>query len=206
VCFRKDLTVKGANFISWKIGENSLERMFDWVSLAFLAVWILILIGPKKIKPYIPLIIIFIVFFTFRTYNINERLGFGWDQERDAKVAAEILSGNITLLGPRVQGATGFFLPPYFFYLITPFYALTGGNPTATAIFVGFWSILFIGVSYLVFTRIFSERIALIFLAIWAVNPLAISIDTITWNPVAIPLLAILLIYALSRGSLFWSD
>jgi 4-amino-4-deoxy-L-arabinose transferase-like glycosyltransferase len=140
-------------------------------------------------------ILIFIVFLFFRLYNLDGRIGFGWDQERDAQTISEILSGNPTLLGPRVQGPSGFFLPPYFFYLLAPFYLLTGGNPFATVIFVGFWSVLFFVVTYFVLSKVFSKTVALIFLALWAVNPLAVSLDSMTWNPVAIPLFVILMIY-----------
>jgi hypothetical protein len=124
------------------------------------------------------------------------RIGFGWDQERDALAATNILAGKLTLLGPRVQGPTGFFLPPYFFYILAPFYAVTAGNPTATSVFIIFWSTVFFAGSYLVISKIFDRTVALMFLALWAVNPLAVSIDTIAWNPVVIPGLLMLLIYA----------
>jgi len=48
----------------------------------------------------------------------------------------------------------------------------------------------------LIISKVFDKKTALIFLALWAVNQLAVSIDTIAWNPVVIPLLFILLIYS----------
>jgi hypothetical protein len=153
--------------------------------------------NKKNLIYFVLTIIVFFVFLFFRSYNLPGRIGFGWDQERDAVAATNILAGKLTLLGPRVQGPAGFFLPPYFFYLLTPFYALAGHSPIATVNFIVFWSILFFTVSYLVIPKIFSKKVSLFFLALWAVNPLAVSIDTIAWNPVAIPLLFILLIYSL---------
>jgi 4-amino-4-deoxy-L-arabinose transferase-like glycosyltransferase len=138
---------------------------------------------------------IFIVFVFFRSYNLSARIGFGWDQERDAWAVTNILSGKLTLLGPRVQGPSGFFLPPYFFYMIAPFYALSGLSPFAMMGFVVFWSTLFFAISYFVVSKVFDKKIAIYFLALWAVNPLAVSIDTIAWNPVVIPFILILLIY-----------
>lgn len=206
VCFDKSKIDTGENFISWKVGENTTEKAFDLISLLFVAAWIILLSGFKRLKPALPFLLILTVLFFFRFFNLPERLGFGWDQERDARAAMDIIRGNLTLIGPRVQGPAGFFLPPYFFYLMAPFYKLTGGNPSAMTIFVGFWAILFTSVTYFVLTKVFSRKVALIFLAIWAVNPLTVLIDSAAWNPVAIPLFVILLIFAVYRGSIFWSS
>ncbi len=167
------------------------------VSLVFLAVWLILLVGIKRIKPHFLLIAIFLIFLFFRSYNLSERIGFGWDQERDANAIAAILSGDFTFLGPRVQGPAGFFLPPYFFYLLAPFYQIMTLSPYAMNVFIVFWAILTFFVGYFILTKIFGRKMALIFLALWAVNPLAVSIDTISWNPVVIPLLFLLLIYLL---------
>ncbi len=151
--------------------------------------------NKKNLIFFVSGIIIFAVFLFFRSYNLPGRVGFGWDQERDAVAAANILAGKLTLLGPRVQGLAGFFLPPYFFYIIAPFYKLFALSPYATTGFIVFWAILSFTVSYFVISKIFDKKTALFFLALWAVNPLSVSIDSIAWNPVVIPLLFILLIY-----------
>lgn len=196
---------QGENIVSWKVGQSKIEKLFNYVTLVFFIVWILILVVKltgidknKKDLVYFALILaIFSVFIFFRSYNLSGRIGFGWDQERDAVAATNILAGKLTLLGPRVQGPNGFFLPPYFFYILAPFYALGGLSPFATVGFVVFWSILFFVVSYLIISKVFDRNTALFFLALWAVNPLSVSIDTIAWNPVVVPLLFILLIYLL---------
>jgi len=64
-----------------------------------------------------------------RLYKLDTRLPFGWEQERDAFFVRDILRGKLTLIGPRVVGPGGFFLPPYFFYLLSPFYFLFKLNP-----------------------------------------------------------------------------
>jgi len=85
------------------------------------------------------LLIILVIFLFFRFYRINQRVQFDWDQERDAQVIKEILSGHLTLLGPRVLGPDKFFLAPYFYYLLTPFYLLTNLHPRAIIYFLLFW-------------------------------------------------------------------
>ncbi|MCX6705360.1 MAG: glycosyltransferase family 39 protein [Candidatus Woesebacteria bacterium] len=205
VCFEVEKTRNGENFISWKVGQSKIENTFNLVTLAFFIVWLIVLFAyltgiyknKKNLTYYILIIITFILFLFFRSYNLPDRIGFGWDQERDAEAITNILSGKPTLLGPRVQGPNGFFLPPYFFYMLTPFYAIAGGSPFAMTGFIIAWSLLFFTTAFLILAKVFDRKTAVIFLALWAVNPLAVSIDTIAWNPVVIPLLFIALIYTI---------
>lgn len=194
-CFDISKFHEGENYISWKIVQTPIESFFNYVSLAFIITWLVVLFGGRKLKPYFLLIIILSVFVFFRTYNLTGRIGFGWDQERDANAAASILSGDLTLLGPRVQGPAGFFLPPYFFYLIAPFYKISNLSPFAMNLFISFSALSTFIAGFFILSKVFSKNLALIFLAIWAVNPLAISIDTIAWNPIVVPSLFLILIY-----------
>jgi len=208
VCFGTEDVRMGQNYISWKIGQSKIENIFNYVTLTVFAVWVIVLFiyltgiyenkkhkNKKNFVYLISAIVIFSLFLFFRSYNLPGRVGFGWDQERDAWTTTGILSGKLTLLGPRVQGPAGFFLPPYFFYLLAPFYALGNLSSYTTIGFIVFWSTLFFIVSYVIISRVFDKKTALFFLILWAVNPLAVSIDTIAWNPVVVPLLFILLIY-----------
>ncbi len=203
VCFPVDGLRSGENTISWKVGQSPIETFFNYVTLVFFVLWVVVLIinlsnihkDKRKTIYFILTLLVFGTFLFFRSYNLDGRLIFGWDQERDAIAATNVLSGKLTLLGPRVQGPLGFFLPPYFFYLLAPFYALVGSSPIATAVFIVFWSILFFGLTYWVISKIFNMNVALVFLTLWAVNPMAISIDTIAWNPVVVPALFVVLIY-----------
>lgn len=147
------------------------------------------------------LILIFISFCFLRFYMLDRRIGFGWDEERDAWVAMNILSGKLTLIGPRVLSDTGFFLPPYFHYLISPFYAISGGHPVATIYFLYFYGIVFFVLTLFILKRVFGEITAVIFLLLWSVHPYTSGIDTVAWNPVLIPLLFMLLIYVLAKYS-----
>ena len=203
VCFDTKETRNGENFVSWKVGQSKIESTFNYLTVAFLLIWLMLLVifltginkNRKKLIYFVLLAMTFFIFMFFRSYNLLGRIGFGWDQERDALAATNILAGKLTLLGPRVQGPTGFFLPPYFFYMLAPFYKLFSMSPHATGGIIVFWSILtFVG-NFLILSKVFDKKIALIFLALWAVNPLSVSIDTIAWNPVVVPLLFIILIY-----------
>lgn len=203
VCIGTDNLRSGANFVSWKVGENRTEKLFDYVTLGFFVLWLILLFikftgiykNKKTLGIFIASILIFAIFMFYRTYNLNARIGFGWDQERDANAVFNILKGNLTLLGPRVQGPMGFYLPPYFFYILAPFYALGHLSPFSMVGFIVFWSVFFFAISLIIISKIFNRETALFFLALWSVNNLAVSMDTIAWNPIVIPLLVLLLIY-----------
>jgi 4-amino-4-deoxy-L-arabinose transferase-like glycosyltransferase len=70
-----------------------------------------------------------------RIYKINTNLIFVYDQGRDALIIRDILKGKLTLIGP-TTGIPGFFLGPFYYYLITPFYWLGKGNPTYPLFFL----------------------------------------------------------------------
>ncbi len=196
----------GPNMVSWKIVQTPIQSLFNKVSLGFLMIWgvglLIIFIGYKPKVRHIVLVLIFASFFFFRFYNLEKRIGFGWDQERDANAVADILSGDIKLIGPRVLGDLGFFLPPYFFYILTPFYKVFAGSPYSTIAFLVFYNLAFFGISWLLLKRLFNAKTAFVFLALWAINPFTLSIDTVAWNPVSIPLFVILLICLISLAKM----
>lgn len=148
----------------------------------------------KKVKRYslLLLFLVFLLFSFFRFYNLPQRVGFGWDEERDALVIKKILvEKSPTLIGPRVLGPQGFFLGPYFTYLLTPFYFLTKLHPSAIIFFIIVYNLAFFFLTFLVLTRFFNLPTALIFLLIWALHPTLIDIDQIAWNPLLVPLIAV---------------
>lgn len=201
--------LREVNLVSWKIVQTPIQKIFNILSLGFVALWLVLLaFSVFKIKPsrkniLTTLLVIgtFSVFMFFRNFNIEKRVIFNWDQERDAAAATEILSGDLKLIGPRALGPEGFYLPPYFFYILTPFYALTGGA-YAIIYFLIFYNILFFSFTLVVLKKLFGMGLAIVFLFLWGVNPLTISMDTLSWNPVLLPLLFILLLYLLY---LYWN-
>ena len=133
-----------------------------------------------------------------RLYHLPNSTIFAWDQERDAFTIKQIIvDKKLTLIGPRVINDHGFMLGPYFFYLLLPFYLITNLSPYAIILFMAVYNLVFLAFSFFILKKIFSTKIAYIFVFIWSVLPLAISIDTISWNPLLVPLLFIILLYFL---------
>ena len=206
VCIQSTKFKKGVNLFKWKIVQTGPQQISNLITLSFVFIWIVvlyfILTGKNPKKNHIILALLLTIFMFFRFYNIEQRIGFGWDQERDAWAASEILGGDIKLIGPRVLADTGFFLPPYFFYILTPFYLLGNGSPFSLVLFLVFYNLLFFVTSYELLRRIFSKKFSYIFLAIWALNPLSISMDTVVWNPIFVPLLFLVLLFLVHKTHL----
>lgn len=157
----------------------------------------------KKISSFLwknkILILIISLGLFLRLYNLPNSISFAWDQERDAFTIKQIIvDKKLTLIGPRVVNDNGFMLGPYFFYILLPFYLITNLNPSAIIFFVATYSFIFLISSFFILKKIFSQNIAYIFIFIWSVLPLAISIDTISWNPLLVPFLFIFLLYLLN--------
>lgn len=124
-----------------------------------------------------------------RFYNIEERVIFDWDQEQYSyKVKNILANSDFTLLGPRVNNDRGFFLGPYFIYLLIPFYLITNLHPNALILFIITYNIIFFGASFWILNKIFNSKAALVFLSLWAINYQLLNYDTTAWNPILIPL------------------
>jgi len=146
------------------------------------------------------LFIILVIFIALRFYNIDKKLPFGWDQEQfSTQIYNIIVDHRLTLLGPRVNNDLGFFLAPYFTYLLVPFYYFSNLSPSVLGIFLFILNIIFFFSTYFVLSKIFSEKHALWFLAFWSVNPIMQVYDSSPWWPVFIPLGVITIWYLLYR-------
>lgn len=90
---------------------------------------------------YVILGIILGVGFFLRVYNINNLLGFYYDQGRDALVIWDLWHfENISFIGP-TTGIAGIFRGPLYYYLIAPFYLLGQGNPVYPSVFLSFLTV-----------------------------------------------------------------
>lgn len=135
------------------------------------------------------IIFIFAVFIFFRFYNFENRISFGWDQEQFSYQVKQLIKDHKpVLLGPRTNNDKGFFLAPYFTYLIAPFFLITSLHPWALFFFLIFYNLLFFFSSYFILKKIFNSLYALFFLSFWAINPLIVHYDFTAWWPIMIPL------------------
>ncbi len=153
-----------------------------------------------KKNSLILLLLIFIVFAYFRFYNLDQRIIFDWDQEQFSYQIKNIVEkGDFTLLGPRANNDRGFFLGPYFTYLLIPFYLFRNLHPKALIDFIVVYNIAFYLISYFVLSKLFNRNLAFIFLTLWGINNGLAAYDVIPWWPIILPLGIVLTILVLKN-------
>ncbi len=153
----------------------------------------------KKLNIFLILIALGIFVF-FHFYNLDKRIGFGWDQESYSyQVKSIIKDHKLTLIGPRNADIKGFFLGPYFIYLLTPFFILTRLHPSALLIFVAGYNLFFFFLSLFLLSSAFDLLTATFFMLFWSINYQLVKYDVIPWNPIFIPLGVIACWYILKK-------
>ncbi len=127
-----------------------------------------------------------------RLYNYPDFLYFIYDQGRDAWKLQEIVSGNLTLIGP-TSGLEGFFLGPLWYYLGVPGYVLFGGSPYGISVWYIVLSLVALPFYWLISKRLFPKEV------LWQVTAFAllslvvgsVHSSIFIWNPlIAVPLMA----------------
>ncbi|MFA5828011.1 MAG: glycosyltransferase family 39 protein [Candidatus Shapirobacteria bacterium] len=145
----------------------------------------------RKINSNVILLIILLISLCFRIYKLNELYNFDWDQEDDAqKVTEMITSHKPRLIGPRVANDNGFFVGPFHYYFLVPFYLITNNNPIAGAyasISIGLITTLVI---YVVSQKIFGENTARLSALIYSLLPSITS-----WNVMYTAPLSLIIFY-----------
>lgn len=140
------------------------------------------------------LLSLFFIYFLFlfiytRFTNFIYRITFGWDQNQFSQDIWNLLINHkISLLGPRVNNDLGFFLAPYFTFILAPFYILTNMHPNALYIFVTLIVICFLCVLFYVLSHIFSIKHAIFIFALWSLSYVMQVFDIIAWWPIVIPI------------------
>lgn len=137
----------------------------------------------------------FVVGLALRWWDVGNSMSFFYDQGRDATRAAEILSGNLTLIGPATDAA-GVYMGPLWFYLLAILYWLFSGNPENVLKFLTFLDMIAIWVLYLIGRRVFSLKIALLSVFIWSFGAWPVAYARTLSNPASSSLWTLLIIYA----------
>lgn len=143
------------------------------------------------VKKLLPLALIVIVAVFSRFYHLENRYTFEWDQEDDANKVMEIINlHKPRLIGPRVVSDDNFFVGPYHYYFLTPFYFLTKGDPIAGAYAVMAVGVLTCTTVFFICNSIFGSPVGSIAGLIFALTPILIS-----WNAMYTPIYSLLILY-----------
>lgn len=199
------------NYLRCKTQLKSSKTASYLSGLAFFIFIILFILQKKKFinvkiqTTFLICLAALLLLFVFRFYNLQNAVIFDWDQARDASVVKGIgLDKKLTLIGPRVFGPTGFFLPPYYYYLLLPFYALVNYHPIAIVNFITLYNLVFLLASIILIKKIDNLKVSFIYILLWFLSPITYSIDRIAWNPLLIPLISLFLIYFISLNLKKW--
>lgn len=162
-------------------------------------------VTPKKIlskisnKTIVFLIGILILSFVFRFYKIHDWQFFGMDQEYEAYLVKNILTGkHFPLIGVNASD-TGIYLGPIFIYFAAIPYFFSSGNPIGWAITASLIGILTTLVVYKVGRHMFSKESGLLAAFIYAGSFLVSFYDRQFWNPTPIGLFSLLIGFLLYK-------
>ena len=145
------------------------------------------------------IILILLLAFFLRVYRIQDLLGFWYDQGRDALVIWDFIhNGKLFLIGP-MMGFTGMFRGPWYYYLITPFYYLSAGNPLGPTIFLVLMSVVAIYVLYLVGKKIGGEHTGVLAAFLATISTYIIGSSRWLSNPTPMLFIGIVLIWAVFK-------
>ncbi len=115
------------------------------------------------------LCLIFILALILRFLYFPQNTYFGFDQARDAFAVAEIISGNLKITGPPT--ATGIINHGVlYYYIFTPFYFISGGDPASVSAFLRFFNATGIFLVFLIAYPMFGKLSAFLAAFLFAIS------------------------------------
>jgi hypothetical protein len=124
----------------------------------------------------------------FTVTHKNEMFIFDWDQGSDYESVQKIVEEkNLTLIGPRVTSDTGFFLGPWHYYFLAPFFLITKGS-----LYMGFWAAFLIQFLFASLAYFFVKKEFGTIAGLSTGILLATPIHLLAWGFMYIPVLAII--------------
>jgi len=163
---------------------------------------------PAKPISKVLLILILVVAFFFRFYNLTGSLQFQGDQGRDAMIVADIFRlHDLVFIGP-VTSVGNMYLGPFYYYLMLPFLWLTYPSPMGPVYAVAFLGLITVYLVYLLGRKLIGEPGALIASGFYALSAIVIQNTRFSWNPNPAPLASLLMIYftylAWKKNAKYW--
>ena len=146
------------------------------------------------------LLLIFVFFIFLRFYLLEAKSSFGWDQVDNAWAAKNIIvDKKLPLVGMQAKGSSGFFIGPYYYYLLVPVYFLTNLDPIASGIFAGITSVISFFIIYFITRSLFSNKIALLAVFFYTASNHMIIFDRVQWPVNFILPVSILIFFSLFK-------
>ncbi|MFC1646651.1 glycosyltransferase family 39 protein [Patescibacteria group bacterium] len=149
----------------------------------------------KKYYKIILIALILLIGAFLRLYRISDFTEFLGDQGSAGVVIYEAWKNKtIPLHGPAVS--SGQYPGPFYYYLIAPWFIISGFNPVWPAIFFAILGVLGIYLLYRILEDLYGFRPAIFVSLIYAISPKIVETSRVMWNPTAIPFLVLLLVFS----------
>ncbi len=153
-----------------------------------------------KYRELFTIFIVFILFFSLRAYDMDNKYPFGWDQVDNAWAAQKIIVNHeFPLVGMVAKQNTGFFIGPIYYYVTAFFYWVTNFNPIASHYIALFTSTFTFFVIFFITKKIFYFRIALLACLINTVTAAGFSFDAVQWPVSFLPGISFIIFYFLYK-------
>ncbi len=146
-------------------------------------------------KAHVFVIAVVILAAFLRLFRLETFLEFLDDQGRDAIEMKQILvNNNPTLLGPGTSVGK-MYLGPLYYYVMTPFLAMTYPEPIGLAYGVALMGIFTVALIYIWGRKLVGETAALIAMSLYAVSPVVVQLSRFSWQPNPAPLVGIIMMW-----------
>lgn len=144
--------------------------------------------------------LLFLSFIFLRSYQPEVKSPFGYDQVDNAWTAKNIIVDHrLPLVGMQAKGNTGFYIGPYYYYFLVPFYLITSLDPIASNLVAVVTAIITFLVIYFVTRSIFNEKVALFALFINSFSSYILELDRVQWPASFITPISFLFFYCLHK-------
>ena len=151
-------------------------------------------------KEYLILYLIVLVGAFLRLQGVfTNSFAFTFDVGRDMLALWNIVHlHKIPLIGA-TTGLPGIFYGPWWYYLLTPFFIITSGNPQGIALTMSLIGIFTIVFGFILGKRLGGNFLGLAIAATVGISPVMISLSAQIWNPNIAPLFVILILLLLNK-------
>ena len=137
--------------------------------------------------------------FFVRVYRLGDLLGFYYDQGRDALVIWDLIYKSKTFLIGSTTGIEGIFLGPLYYYVIAPFYWVSGGDPVGPAVFLGVLTTAAAAVLFYLGKRYFSYGAGLVAAFIFSFSYYVVIASRWLSNPTPLLLVSCFVLLGLGK-------
>lgn len=154
----------------------------------------------KKRKFLIILAVLFLFELFFKTYQLDIKNPFGYDQVDNAWAAKNfIVNHNLPLLGMVAKASSGIYIGPLYYWFASIFYYLFNLNPFSSMIIAVVSSIFTFWTIYYIFSKLVNNQFALIALFINVFSLPVILFDRIQWPVQLFPTVSLFIFYFLYK-------